>query len=117
LKRWYAPGDAEVALAEVELRVGGRWRVHMRGADGSEHRVSGEYREIAPPSRLVFTWHWDHEPADHVMVVTLEFTDHGRGTELVLTHEGFRNEGERNGHEQGWHGLFAKLETVVEQAG
>jgi len=117
LKRWYAPVDAEVALAEVELRVGGRWRVHMLGADGQEHRVSGEYREITPPRRLVFTWHWEHQPEDHVMVVTVEFNEAGSETELVLRHEGFRNEEERNGHEQGWHGLFAKLAEQVEQTG
>jgi len=38
-------------LAEVDLRVGGRYRIHMQGADGVLHRVTGIYQEVDPPRR------------------------------------------------------------------
>jgi uncharacterized protein YndB with AHSA1/START domain len=117
LKHWYAPGEATVALAEVDLRVGGQWRVHMRGPEGQRYHVSGMYREVVPPSRLVFTWQWETDPPDHVMVVTVELLERGRATEVVLTHEGFRAEQERNGHQDGWGKLFDKLDKVLASAG
>jgi hypothetical protein len=44
MMRWYAPADAETLRAEADARVGGRFRVLMRTADGEEHDVSGVYR-------------------------------------------------------------------------
>jgi uncharacterized protein YndB with AHSA1/START domain len=114
LKRWHAPADAVVALAEADVRVGGQWRIHMQGEDGNEHRVSGEYREIEPPRRLVFTWQWDHHRPDYVMVVTVDLHERGGQTELVLTHEGFRSEEDRTGHAQGWDALLTKLAASLE---
>ncbi len=60
LRRWYPPGaDWDTPVAEVDLRVGGRLRLVMRSPDGEEFGGGGEYREITPPTRLVFTWAWD----------------------------------------------------------
>jgi uncharacterized protein YndB with AHSA1/START domain len=42
----------------LELRPGGRYRVEMRKGDAT-HVVVGEYREIRPPKRLVYTWKWE----------------------------------------------------------
>src|SRR3954467_14261328 len=59
LKAWHAPGPLTVSLAEIDLRVGGAYRIHMQAPDGSEHRASGVYREIDPPRKVVYTWGWD----------------------------------------------------------
>lgn len=60
LRRWYPPGaDWDTPVAEVDLRVGGLLRLVMRSPDGEEFGGGGEYREISPPTRLVFTWAWD----------------------------------------------------------
>ena len=56
LKRWHAPGPMTVSLAEVDLRVGGRYRIHMVAPSGEEHRVVGTYREVDPPRRLTYSW-------------------------------------------------------------
>jgi len=45
----------------IDVRPGGRWRTTMRLSNGSEHTVSGIYRTIEPPKRLVFTWGWDDD--------------------------------------------------------
>lgn len=107
LKRWHAPDPMTVPLVEVDLRVGGSYRIHMREPGGQEHRVTGTYRVVEPPRRLVYTWKWDHE--DTETQVTLEFKPQGNGTELVLTHEGFATEDSRARHEHGWTSIFERL--------
>jgi uncharacterized protein YndB with AHSA1/START domain len=99
-------------LAEVDLRVGGRFRIHMREPDGKEHRVGGAYRVIDPPRKLTYTWQWETESSTNDPVetlVTIEFLPRGKGTELVLTHEGFASEEARRSHEHGWAGIMEKL--------
>jgi uncharacterized protein YndB with AHSA1/START domain len=113
LKRWYAPGEAEIVLAEIDVRPGGRYRVHMRGPDGTVYRLSGEYREVVRPEKLVFTWRWDHEPAEQETLVTVELKERGSGTVLVLTHEGFTSTETRGGHEIGWNAVFEKLSAAL----
>jgi uncharacterized protein YndB with AHSA1/START domain len=112
LRQWKAPGDAEVALVEVDLRVGGRYRIHMRGKGGTVYRLTGEYREISPPARLSFTWQWETDPPEKETLVTVEFRDLGGRTEVLLVHSGFTNETEREGHGRGWEGCFPKLAAV-----
>ncbi|HEV7365545.1 MAG TPA: SRPBCC domain-containing protein [Gemmatimonadales bacterium] len=112
LKRWHAPDPLTVPLVEIDLRVGGSYRIHMREPGGIEHRVGGTYRVVDPPRRLVYTWKHDNE--DTVTQVTLEFKPQGSGTELVLTHEGFPSEDDRNSHEQGWTSI---LERVARELG
>lgn len=107
LKRWHASDPLTVPLVEIDLRVGGSYRIHMGEPGGKECRVSGIYRVIEPPRRLVYTWKRDHE--DSVTQVTLEFKAQGNGTELVLTHEGFPSEGDRNDHQQGWTSILERL--------
>ncbi len=107
LKRWHAPGALTTPLAEVDLRVGGTYRIHMMEPGGKEHRVSGTYRTVEPPRRLVYTWKWEDDPTE--TVVTLEFLPKGKGTELVLTHEGFAAEERRASHEHGWTAIFDKF--------
>ena len=109
LKRWHAPGALTVELAEVDLRVGGRYRIHMREPGGAVHKVSGTYRVVEPPRRVVYTWQWEGDPVE--TQVMLEFIPKGAGTELVLTHGGFPTDDMRAHHEQGWTGIlvhFAK---------
>ena len=55
VRRWWHAKRGEVTVCEIDLRVGGRWRYVMRTPDGGEHGFSGEYREITPPERLVYT--------------------------------------------------------------
>src|SRR5439155_310220 len=73
--------------AQVDLRVGGRYRIVMRGPDGAEHRVGGVYRTIERPSKLVYAWKWEESRmADSV--VTVELHDRCKTTDVVLRHEG-----------------------------
>ena len=98
LKVWHAPGDLTVSLAAIDLRPGGTYRMHMRQPDGTEHRVSGVYREIDPPKKLVYSWGWDGDHSVKDSTVTIEFFERGNASEVVLTHEGITHDGERVGH-------------------
>jgi uncharacterized protein YndB with AHSA1/START domain len=113
VKAWFAPGNAHVADARIDLRVGGTYRIHMRAADGKDWIASGTYREIRAPERLVFTWRWAHEPDAADMLVSLELIDRGGRTEVILTHENLPSEESRQAHEQGWIGCLAKLPSVL----
>jgi len=112
LKRWHAPGPLTVSLAEIDLRPGGAYRIHMRAPDGNEHRVTGVYREVDPPKRVVYTWGWEGEHIVKDSVVTIEFHDLGGATEVVLTHAGIFDDTERAGHEKGWTAIMDKFEAT-----
>ncbi|MEQ1868677.1 MAG: SRPBCC family protein [Vicinamibacterales bacterium] len=81
---WGRLGEGySVPVCEIDLRVGGAWRFVNRHPRG-EAAFRGEYREIAPPSRLVFTEIFEEFP-DAVSVVTAEFTDEHGKTRLTAT--------------------------------
>jgi uncharacterized protein YndB with AHSA1/START domain len=113
LKQWFAPGDSTVADASVDFRVGGSYRIHIRGADGKDWIVSGVYREIRPPERLVFTWRWAHDPDMPDTIVTLDLHERGARTEVQLTHDNLPHEDSRKAHEHGWVGCFDKLPLAI----
>ena len=110
LKRWFGPSDAmAVVTAEVDLKVGGRYRIVMQEAGVEPHRVGGVYREIVPNRRLVFTWAWESTP-ERESLVTVELAPEDGGTRLTLTHERFFDEAARDGHGKGWTGSLARLD-------
>ena len=118
LMRWFAPADDfSTPLVEVNLRVGGKYRIQMKAPNGELHIVGGVYREIQPPERLVFTWASEGNascgPAGHETLVTVELHEGGSVTELVLTHERFTNAAERDKHDHGWKGCLAQLEKKL----
>ncbi|MGE0486007.1 MAG: SRPBCC domain-containing protein [Gammaproteobacteria bacterium] len=116
LARWWQPRPAaEPARAEIDLRVGGRYRIVMRTTDGETLDVGGEYRAIEPDRRLVFTWAWASTPA-RVSLVTVDFAADGTGTRLTLTHARFFDAAARDGHRGGWTILLATLAQDLETA-
>jgi glutathione S-transferase len=116
LKAWHAPGPLTVSLAEIDLRPGGAFRIHMRAPDGTEHRATGVYREVDPPRKVVYTWGWEGEHKVKDSVVTLEFHERGNATEVVLTHSGIMDDEERSNHEKGWTAIIDKLEAAYSAA-
>ena len=111
LKHWFGPEEiVDVPLAEVDLRVGGRFRVTMRAADGETHDVSGTYLEVVPERKLVFSWAWRSTP-ERESRVTVQLEPDAGGCELVLMHEQFFDQAAREAHEHGWSGALVKLEN------
>lgn len=112
MSRWLFPGADWTASVSADLRVGGRYELVMRDGAGGRHTQFGEYREISPVSRLVFTWSCP-ELGVADSVVTVELVDHGEQTELVLTHELPPDPAIVRGHEEGWQGCLGNLEKLL----
>lgn len=108
MAKWLAPiGHAEV---EVDLRVGGQFRVTMVGDDVRlDH--TGEYLVIDPPSRLSFTWRSPYT-GGHASQVDLILAARGQATLLILTHQGLPDE-TRSSHEGGWERILERLAAVL----
>ena len=85
IKQWWGClGEGySVPVCEIDLRVGGQWRFVNRHPKG-EVAFYGEYREITPPSRLVFTEIFEQYP-DSVSVVTADYTEEDGKTRLTAT--------------------------------
>jgi uncharacterized protein YndB with AHSA1/START domain len=114
LARWFAPSDEYSTLVPVlELKVGGKYCLEMHHKGGNIHRVSGTYREIKPPEKIVFTWLGEHDPNTDESLVTIEFRDLGPSTEILLTHEQLPNAEQREKHEHGWNGCINQLANYL----
>jgi uncharacterized protein YndB with AHSA1/START domain len=86
LKRWlYGPEEWPFVVCEIDLRVGGALRFVWHHRDGKDMGMSGVYREIAPPERLVFTEVWDEDWTGGEALVTIVFAEHAGKTTFTQT--------------------------------
>lgn len=118
LARWWGPAGFTSPSIELDLRVGGRFRIEMKPPDGDAFFLQGEFRTVAPPSRLAYTFRWEEpDPDDRETVVTLTLTDLGGRTELALDQGQFATEARLALHRRGWSDSFDKLTGIVSTAG
>jgi uncharacterized protein YndB with AHSA1/START domain len=118
VRRWWGCGAMTVTACDADLRVGGAYRYVLRTADGSRYPFKGEYRQIDPPRRIVFTQVFDVEPyAAHEAVVTADFAEHDGRTVLteLIRHQ---SKAARDGHlscgmEEGAAGALDRLEELL----
>jgi uncharacterized protein YndB with AHSA1/START domain len=114
LRKWWGPEGYVTPSAEVDLRVGGKYRLGMRKLpDGDIFYLSGIYREVRPPERLVYTWRWEAKPELGETLVTVEFREVGGSTEVILTHEFFPTPQARDDHNRGWSGCLDRLAKLL----
>ena len=115
IKQFYGPKEVVVSEALLDLRAGGTYRIGMKQPDGETWFVKGIYREFDRPSKIVCTWTWEEDdPAlQHESLLTVAFFDRGEESELVLTHERFRDAEQRDGHESGWTTILSQLDGYV----
>ena len=111
IARWFGPAQvvAGSVRADIDARIGGRYRVSFKMQDGEHHEVSGRYREMVPNQRLTFSWAW-HSTPERESRVTVSLQPDGDGTLLTLHHEQLFDRVARDGHESGWIGTLDKLE-------
>jgi uncharacterized protein YndB with AHSA1/START domain len=115
IKAWFGPGDCEVLDARIDLRIGGKYCFVLSTEQLGEISVSGQYEEIKPPEKLIYTWRWagSAELTDATSLVTVEFVAAGSATEIRLTHEQLPTLESRDSHGQGWNGALDKLAKYV----
>lgn len=115
LREWWCPPGWVARDVEIDLRVGGVYRIAMsRGAGEAEVAVRGRFIEVRPPERLVFTWRWEGAFAGHPESrVMVELQQQGDVTELVLRHENFADEAARQQHWSGWLAACGRLDRLL----
>jgi glutathione S-transferase len=121
LRRWWGPGEFTCPEATVDLRPGGKYRLVMQPPGGEAFVVAGTYREVEPPSRLVYTWRWETGPAadGSESLVSVEFREsatHPPRTELVLTHSDFPPSHGPAPYQMGWEGGLEKFERLFSRS-
>jgi uncharacterized protein YndB with AHSA1/START domain len=111
LQQWWGPGFFETVSAEVDLRPGGRYELLL---EPGSMRLVGEFREVTPPERLVYTWRWiAGVPDTRESLVTVEFRAAGTGTEVVLLHDNFAGPGPVEMYDEGWRSGLDKLRAFL----
>jgi uncharacterized protein YndB with AHSA1/START domain len=116
LVRWWGPQGVACPAAEIDLRVGGSYRIANQFPDGTVIWIAGVFECIEPPRRLAYSWKLEsHDgPAERVVVC---FEAHGAATEVVVTHERITDEAARTSHERGWIGCLDSLVRYAERPG
>lgn len=111
---WFVTPKAKPGTlrAELDVRVGGRYRISFDHESGEYFQVGGVYREVVPNRKLVFTWAW-HSTAERESLVTVSIEPDGAGALMVFAHEQFFDEAARDGHAKGWNELFAQMENLL----
>jgi uncharacterized protein YndB with AHSA1/START domain len=120
LRRWFFPtveGNA-VPHAEVDLRVGGRYRITLHASDGNiTAMVGGTYHEVLPPAKLVFSWAWEApQPDPSETLVTVELHEIRGETEIIITHEHCPDPTAPERRTIGWSCCLERLRQLVELA-
>ena len=102
--RWWGLKGFTVTSCEMDLRPGGAWRLSMRSPEGREDRQVGNFREIVPPERLVFTYAFEGAAGNlgHETLVTVTFAEHEGKTKLTVNQAVFETLAVRNDHVRGW---------------
>ena len=117
LRHWYRMNDDwSASVAEVDLRVGGRYRIELAIPNHAALVEEGEFREILPNERLVYTntlrggTEADHDGT----VVTVAFRDASDGgCEVTVREEGFPSARVRDVHASGWPGFLDQLADLL----
>ena len=110
MEKWFfADPEGTGATVKSEMSVGGKFKIDMHGQKES-HTHTGEFKEVIPNKKLVFTWN-SHVVEDTVVTITLSETE--EGTEVTLVHEFMPNEDLLKGHNKGWNVIFDNLEKWV----
>jgi uncharacterized protein YndB with AHSA1/START domain len=123
IKQWLGMGEGlTIESVKLDVRVGGKFRLQQKMADGEFFTAAGTYLEVKAPERLVYTWDWEKDgggpefgelEGDETQV-TVEFQASGKRTQLVLTHEKFASAQKRDRHQEGWQSWIGRLAKFLE---
>jgi len=115
LKEWWGPETVRTRNFAADVRVGGKYRWDLINQEDEEMSVFGEYRELVPEKKIVFTWKWDDDDVweNRNSVVTVELFDAAGGTELHLRHEQLPSTESRDRHNEGWNSVLDRLEKFL----
>ena len=115
MQAWFGPQTHTCPSCEVDARAGGKYRLELHSPAGRVDIVTGEFREVAPPERLVFTWGWLRgEERSPETVVTITLRPRDGGVDLTLEQTGFATREDRDAHGHGWRSSFDDLDAMLD---
>ncbi|MEM6463141.1 MAG: SRPBCC domain-containing protein [Pseudomonadota bacterium] len=114
LVQWWGPEGMHIPKHDLDVREGGAWVTTMRNVEGGEHEVSGIYKTIERPSRLVLTWAWTQPDGTRgeETEVTVRFVAADGGTRMTLEQRPFAKADNRDNHGKGWQSSFNCLDRL-----
>lgn len=116
--QWFGPQRTHVDQAELDLRVGGEFRIalveddEVRTGKGTKHVACGRYLAIEAPKLLKFSWWWASS-AERVSQVTVTLRAIAGGTELTLLHEQLPDIATAARHTRGWTEALDRLVALA----
>jgi uncharacterized protein YndB with AHSA1/START domain len=114
LARWWGPAGFSVPSLDFNPAVGSSYRIEMQPPEGDAFYLTGEFREVDPPTRLSFTFVWEPpDPDDVETLVELSFRETDGATEVDFRQGRFKTEERRELHRSGWGDSFEKVEAIV----
>jgi len=115
LARWWGPHGFTLAEIDLDLRVGGGYRFTMQPPSGDPFHLGGEFVEIEPPRRLVYTFRYEEpDPDDRQTVVAMSLEEAGDATRVSLSQGEFATEARRQLHHSGWKDSLERLSELTE---
>ncbi len=120
LQKWFCPTGFSVARAEMVLKVGGYFRIHMKSPEGEIYPTKGEYILLDKPNRLVYKDSWDdNRENNEPTIVELNFESLGNKT-LMKIFSSFATEKQKknvlsSGIVDGWKMFFENLNSVLKE--
>lgn len=119
ISRWWGQRDSETIVDKQDARPGGEWRYVQKGQDGAEYGFHGEFLEVSPPDKLVYTFEFEGMPG-HVVTDSLVFEEVDGKTRIVSTStfvteedlQGMVASGMESGANESWERLAELLATL-----
>ncbi len=89
IDKWWGCAQTTSVQAEIDFRVGGKFRFHMIGTSYGEMDFCGTYQEIVSPEKIVYTVEFPTPNGPMEMRVQIELLEEDGGTKLIMTQTGF----------------------------
>ncbi|MBB4121008.1 SRPBCC family protein [Martelella radicis] len=110
MRAWWGLKDAKCPTVEIDLRIGGAYRIANELPGGRIIWITGYYKEISRPSRLTYSWSVDEGPEE---TVAISFEPNAGGTCLTIHHEGITSADIYAGHQTGWTDSLSTLAAIL----
>lgn len=109
MTQWFFAYPGWSASVENSFEIGGKYSINMKSPEGEVYPHTGEYREIVPNEKIVFTWN-SFAVKDTLVTIHLKAVEDQ--TELTLKHEFIDSAQERERHNYGWGCVFENLNDI-----
>ena len=103
MARWWGPQGFTAPSVELDVRVGGAYRIEMQPSEGDAFFLAGEFIEVEAPKRLSYTFRYElPDRDDRETVVVFALDDHDKSTSVSVDQGDFLTEARLALHRQGW---------------